>query len=306
MKPVPFTRRAALTALCLSCIATDTPPQLTEIAPGIHIRPGRTEDATAENHNAIANTGFIIGTHSVAVFDPGGSLADGQTLRRAIRARTALPIRTLILSHAHPDHMFGAGAFAQDKPDIVAHARLPAALAASGAFYRDGLNTILGPNAAGPNPNPTTQGRPTHQIDLGGRTLTLTAHPPAHSACDLTAFDLQTSTLFAGDLLFLTRLPSLDGDLKGWIALMATLQSQPAARAVPGHGPPSTPWPQAAAPQDRYLATLLRETRQAVARATPIDQAAHSVAQSERPRWQMFDDINPRNVLEAYRQLEWE
>ena len=80
----------------------------------------------------------------------------------------------------------------------------------------------------------------------------------------------------------------------------------PARHAVPGHGPASVPWPAAAAPLERYLTTLRTETRAAVAKGIPIDQAAHSVAQGERTRWKLFDDYNPRNVIEAYRQLEWE
>src|SRR5882757_9044696 len=48
------------------------------VAPGIHIRRGVDEDATAANGDAIANIGFIVGRNAVAVFDPGGSLSDGQ------------------------------------------------------------------------------------------------------------------------------------------------------------------------------------------------------------------------------------
>ncbi|MFX8366277.1 hypothetical protein ABTL85_19130, partial [Acinetobacter baumannii] len=66
---------------------------MVEVAPGIHVRQGLTEDATAGNFDAIANLGFIIGRDAVAVIDPGGSLHDGRSLRLAIRARTQLPIR---------------------------------------------------------------------------------------------------------------------------------------------------------------------------------------------------------------------
>src|SRR5882757_5202061 len=72
------------------------------VAPGIHIRRGVDEDASAANGDAIANTGFIVGRNSVAVIDPGGSLDDGQRLRARIREVTRLPLRFVLMSHVHP------------------------------------------------------------------------------------------------------------------------------------------------------------------------------------------------------------
>src|SRR5215217_2093433 len=115
----------------------------TEIAPGIHIRRGADEIASAQNQDAIANIGFIVGRESVAVLDSGGSLNDGERLRRRIREATKLPIRYVLMSHVHPDHIFGAGAFLQDKPAFVGHAQLPQALAQRGEYYRKRLEEVL-------------------------------------------------------------------------------------------------------------------------------------------------------------------
>ena len=104
----------------------------TEVASGIFFRCGVDEDATAANLGAIANIGFVIGRDAVAVFDPGGSFADGEHLLKAVRGRTRLPIRYVVLSHAHPDHVFGAQAFASEQPRFVGHEKLPGALAARG------------------------------------------------------------------------------------------------------------------------------------------------------------------------------
>src|SRR5919197_6673711 len=96
---------------CLPSIARAAAFATREIAPGIHVRRGVDEEATPGNADAIANAGFVVGQESVLVFDPGGSLADGAALRAAVRAATHLPIRHVVMSHAHPDHIFGAGAF---------------------------------------------------------------------------------------------------------------------------------------------------------------------------------------------------
>ena len=277
-----------------------------EVAAGIHIRRGVDEDATPANDGAIANIGFIVGRDSVAVMDPGGSLADGQRLRATIRRMTALPIRHVVMSHVHPDHIFGAGAFNDDHPQFVGHARLPDALARRGEYYRQGLERILGKGRAGPLVVPTVLVDERMQIDLGGRILELTAHGVAHSNCDLSVFDRQTQTLLLSDLLFVGRVASLDGSLKGWIRELGTLKGMSARRAVPGHGPPSVDWPAGSRDLERYLDTLQRETREAIARGLDINQAVRTVALAERDRWKLFDDYNGHNITQAYKELEWE
>jgi quinoprotein relay system zinc metallohydrolase 2 len=311
-----LSRRDVLLGVSACCIAGLAPPQATaaeappfstdEIAPGIHFRRGVDEDATKSNNDAIANIGFVVGHDAVAVMDPGGSLLDGLRLRATIRKATNLPIRFVVMSHVHPDHIFGAGAFVEDKPQFVGHALLPTALAQRGEYYRSRLDEILGPGKAGPVITPTMLVKDRGQIDLGGRVLEVTAHGIAHTDCDLTLLDRQTGTLLLSDLLFVERIPSLDGSLKGWLAELAKLKSIGARRAVPGHGPTGVDWPSASRDLERYLGTLQRETRQAIAKGVDIGQAAETVALSERGKWKLFDDYNGHNVTRAYKELEWD
>jgi quinoprotein relay system zinc metallohydrolase 2 len=313
----PSRRSWLLGAAYACCFASLAPPKTPaaesspppfpteEVAPGIHFRRGIDEDATKSNNGAIANIGFIVGHEAVAVMDPGGSLVDGQRLRATIRKATNLPIRFVVMSHVHPDHIFGAGAFAADEPQFVGHAFLPNALAQRGEYYRSRLDRILGPGKAGLVITPTMLVKDQAEIDLGGRILQITAHGAAHTDCDLTVLDRQTRTLLLSDLLFVERVPSLDGSLKGWLAELAELKSVPATRAVPGHGPTGVDWPEASRDLERYLGTLQRETRQAIAHGVDIRQAAETVARSERKKWKLFDDYNGHNVTRAYKELEW-
>lgn len=277
-----------------------------QVAPGIHFRRGVDEDVNPGNADAIANTGFVIGGAAVAVFDPGGSLEDGRRLRARIREVTPLPIRHVIMSHGHPDHVFGAGAFAEDRPQFIGHARLPNALAQRGEYYRATLEKVLGKGNAGPVIMPARLVADRDRIDLGGRALELTAHGVAHSDCDLSAFDPATATLLTGDLLFVGRVPALDGRLKGWQAELAKLKALPALRAVPGHGPVSVKWPAGSVDLERYLDVMLRETRIAVKRGLEISEAVLTVGRSERGRWKLFDDYQGHNVTQAFKEVEWE
>jgi quinoprotein relay system zinc metallohydrolase 2 len=309
MTPRPSRRAVLASGLCLCCLPAAGRAEWTgvvEVASGVFVRRGPDEEATAANQGGIANIGFVVGNRAVLVADPGGSLADGQRLRAEIRGRTELPIRHVVVSHVHPDHSFGAAAFVEDQPNVVGHWRLRAALAARGDFYRRRLAEVLGADAGWPVPPTQEVGEAGAELDLGGRTIRLTAHRVAHTDCDLSMLDTATGLLLPADLLFVGRVPALDGSLAGWLEECRRLRATRAARAVPGHGPVAVELAPALADLERYLGVLRDETRQAIERGEPIDRAAATAAQSERGRWALFDDYNGRNVIQAYKELEWE
>ncbi|MET3843495.1 quinoprotein relay system zinc metallohydrolase 2 [Bradyrhizobium sp. OAE829] len=300
---------ALLVVLATSTLAQAQQQELpvSEVAPGIFVHQGQTALMTGENEGATANVGFVVGESAVAVIDTGGSVREGQRLLAAIRARTGKPIRYVIYTHGHPDHVFGGAAFAGDGTEFVGHRNLPRALAARGPFYLDAFRRIMGEKSLdGVRMLPPTllvDGMV--KLDLGSRILTLRSWPAAHSDNDVTVFDEQTKTLFAGDLVFLRHIPVLDGSIRGWLAVIDELGALPAQRVIPGHGPVSE-WPGALADQRRYLETLASDVRRLVARGAPITVAADTAAASERPRWQLFDDYNARNATTAFSEIEWE
>ena len=276
------------------------------MAPGDFVRAGACEEATPANLDGIANTGFIVGSAAVAVIDPGGSLADGARLRAAIRARTALPIRYVIMTHEHPDHVFGGGAFLADHPVYVGHWRLEAGMAARRDYDHGRLAAVLGAAETGEPVPPTRLVKDHARLDLGGRVLELTAWPAAHTGDDLTVLDLSTATLWAGDLLFVGRVPALDGSLTGWLGVLDRLATLPATRAVPGHGPATVPWPQGLTDERRYLTVLARDVRASITAGQEIGPAIAAASASERGKWALFDAYNGRNATEAYKELQWE
>jgi len=288
------------------------PLHIEQVAPGVYVHIGQHKDFDDGYDGDIANIGFIVGTEAVAVIDTGGARAVGMALKEALRGITELPVRYVINTHGHPDHVFGNAAFLQSDgagpaPQLIGHVRLPDALAARRDTYLRKLRKQLGDGAATSAliaPGRTVQDRLT--LDLGQRKVELTAWPGAHTDNDLTVFDVATGTLFSGDLLFIERTPAIDGDVKGWLAAIQQLKKLPAAVVIPGHGPVTRDKNRALDRQADYLATLLRDVRASIRRGDDMTAAMTTAAASERARWQLFDVVNRRNVNALFPLLEWE
>jgi quinoprotein relay system zinc metallohydrolase 2 len=301
--------RPWMTALLLAAAGASGAADLRveEIAPGNYVHYGTHEERTRANLGDQANIGFVVGERCVAVIDTGGSLALGVALREAIRRVTPLPVCYVVLTHVHPDHLFGAAAFRADSAQFVGHAELPRALAARGKFYRSTLQRDLGDLAAGSEVVPPTllvSDRLT--LELGGRRLAVRAWPVAHTDNDLTVYDEQTATLWVSDLLFIDHTPVVDGSILGFVKVMESLAAMPARQYVSGHGRSPLPWPQVLGPQQRYLTRLVEETRQALRAKKTIQDAVEEVGYAEAGSWVNFELFHRRNVTATYTELEWE
>lgn len=290
------------------CRPASAPLDVEEIAPGVFVHLGRVEEPDRLNRGDVANIGFIEGQSAVAVIDAGSTASIGEALWRSIRLHTDKPVSHLVLTHMHPDHVFGMSVFVDAGAEVVGHARLDRALADRRDNYSDSLARLVG-EAAFLGSEVFSVDLPIEDrmtINLGQRELALRSWPTAHTGTDLTLTDIASGIMFTGDLVFDNHAPALDGSLRGWQDVLGDMREMNVTSIVPGHGDAPLDWPQAAAATERYLDVLARDTQEAIEAGERLGEAVRHVGESERVHWQLFDEFNPRNATVAYTELEWE
>ena len=295
-------------SLSLADAAAAPPFTIEQVADGDYVHFGQVALTTPENAGDVANLGVVVGNDVVAIVDTGGSVSVGQSLVAAVHALTDKPIRYVINTHDHPDHVFGNAAMPAGTA-FVGHHNLPNRLASRGPYYLRSYREQLGEAEIKTVRiiAPTLLVETETTLDLGGRMLRLTAwSPAAHTDCDLTVLDEATGVLFAGDLVFLQHIPVVDGSILGWLSVIQRLEKLPARVVVPGHGREIAPWPQALDDERQYLTILEQDTRREITGGTPLQRAVRNIANSQRKRWQLFDDYNQRNATAAFSELEWQ
>lgn len=283
---------------------------VTEVADGIFYHQGVQEDATEANKGEIANVGFIVGDNCIAVIDTGGSYVEGESLRKAIRKHSDLPICYVINTHVHPDHVLGNAAFKVTRATFIGSDKLPAAMAAREGFYETRFKEILGDAYDGAEfiaPSKLVSVGEPETRDLGDRKLTLIAYPTAHTDNDLVVIDNKTKTLWTGDLLFVERIPALDGSINGWLEVMQQLKAMNLNIVIPGHGPVlHDDWKTALDTEIHYFSLIREQLRGIINDMGTITQATEEVGLSEQDKWLLFEDYHKRNVTSAFTELEWE
>ena len=290
-------------------LASSSHVDIVEVAPGIFVHQGKHFDVDESYQGDIGNIGFIIGKNSVAVIDTGGTLAIGKSLKASIREKTSLPIKYVINTHVHLDHIYGNAAFNDKNTKFIGHSKLPEAMQFRKKFYEElnlkYLNIPVEKTIQIP-PSILIETNKSMILDLGERKIKISAYSTAHTNNDITIEDLSTGTFWAGDLLFIERTPVVDGDINGFIDILDQFMSLNIKLVIPGHGTPTKNWEAAFKKHKNYFVVLRDGIRGAIEEDLGLQEAIETVAQSEAGKWELFDVQNARNINQIYPQLEWE
>ncbi len=235
-----------------------------EIAPGVFVLWGAQEGYLSQNGGNVVNTGFIVGGREVMAVDTGSTRLYAEQMIAAIRRVTDKPIRTVVVTHHHPDHSFGIKPFKRINARVLMHPAGYALLERDGAALLQFMKALLADRWTSGTEIARPSGwlRRPKTFDLGGRAVRVTPLTGGHTPGDVIVFDEATGTLFAGDLVFHQRAPTVPhADIPVWLSHLDTLVAMEWRRLVPGHGP-LIGAPEELAPMRDYLAFLESFARQ--------------------------------------------
>ncbi len=266
--------------------------------------------ASAQNKGYMSNAGFIVTDEGVVVFDALGTPPLGAAMVAAIRKVTERPIRRVIVSHYHADHVYGLQALKDAGAQVWAHRKaeqyFTSGLAAERLEQRRrDLFPWVDEHTRIVPPDLWLDG----DIDfrLGGITFRVLYSGGAHSPEDLLMFVVEERVLFAGDLVFAGRVPFVgNADSRGWLRAMdAIIPLQPLV-VVPGHGPASRDVQRDLVLTRDYLAYLRRTMGRAVADLDAFDEAYAKTDWSGFKALPAFEAANRINAYGTYLLMEQE
>ena len=263
-----------------------------------------------ENEGFVSNSAFVITGDGVVIFDALGTPALATLLLKEIRKLTKEPIKKVIVSHYHADHIYGLQVFKDEGAEIIAPAGVIDYLNSDSANSRlEERRLSLSPwvNKDTRLVGPDKYIKSSEKFRLGDIDFTISALGSAHSEGDLTLFVEPDNVLFSGDVIFDGRIPWLgDADTVNWLETLNAIKTAKPAAIVPGHGELSTD-PQALIKLTHdYLEFVRDKMKAAVENWVTFDDAYDEVEWGNYEYLPAFFEANRRNAYQVYLSLEQE
>lgn len=310
MKTLPAPLAGLLLALALGAARAQDTPVPEPVAPGAWMVQGQSALGSSANRNFISNAGFVVTGEGVVVIDALGSPALAEELLAQIRRITPQPVRWVILTHYHADHIYGLQAFKAAGATVIAHRAAGEYLNSDTAMQRlkasrEELFPWIDENTRLVGADRWIDG-PT-SLHLGGMEFRLQPVGPSHTPEDLVVYVPALRTLFAGDLVFRGRVPFVgQADSGHWISALDTLLRQDIELVVPGHGPASRSARADLELTRDYLIHLRRTMGEAARNMEPFEEAYARADWSRFDKLPLFKAANRINAYNTYLLMEHE
>ena len=232
--------------------------------------------------------------YSVFLVTPDGIIATdpinaevAEWLKAELAARFGVPVRYLIYSHDHRDHIAGGEVF---KPEatVIAHENARA--------------TIIGEKRPTAVPDLTFSDRMT--VTLGGKSVELVYLGKSHSDNMIVMHFPEERALFTVDFISVNRLPYMnlnDAYFPEWIEAVEKVEAMDFDILVPGHGPLGTRADATAHRQ--YLQALYDAVLAAAREGQSLEEMKKSITLDEFKGFGMYDKWRELNIEGMYRQI---
>ncbi len=279
------------------------PMEVEQVSEHAYYVGGKAGIAT-DNEGFISNAGFVITDKGVVVFDTLGTPSLAAALLERIRKITDQPVKYVVVSHYHADHIYGLQVFKDLGAEIYAPQGsldyIHSETAEDRLFERQlSLKPWVNENTRIVVPDTIISGQ--KRFSLGGLDFTINYLGKAHSEGDLAMLVEQDRVLFSGDIIFEGRVPFVgNANTRHWLKTLTELETGGLTALVPGHGPASKEPASTISLTRRYLAYLRETMGAAIDDLTPFGEAYAEVDWSEFENVPAFKEANRINAYQVY------
>ena len=261
-----------------------------------------------DNAGFISNAGFIVTSDGVVVFDALGTPSLAARLLTEIRKVTKLPIRYVVVSHYHADHIYGLQVFKELGAKIIAPQGAKLYLASPVAdnlldtrrfelspWVNDSTYLII----------PDEYIEKDTVFNLGNIKFKIHLIGNAHSQGDLTLLVEPDNVLFSGDLIFEGRIPFVgQANIINWLKALNKMRDVSVSAVLPGHGPLAKDPNALINLTYGYLSLLKNKMKAAAESWTPFAEAYSKIDWAKYKHLPAFDAANRSNAYNVFLFME--
>lgn len=266
---------------------------------------GKTEVPSKENGGFMANSCYIKAKDSYILIDTGANYNFAKQAYEAMQKIEDLKVSTIIITHEHDDHWMG------------------------NSFYKDRFNsTIYAPKSINENYNENSKPRIFEILDknementkvikadvvvsdekvinISDKTIKIIPTKlTAHTKDDLIVYLPDEKVIFTGDIIMNQRVTSnRDGSVIGTLKAIDLINSYDWNTLIAGHGTITDK--KATDFTIKYFTLLKTRVLEAIEAGITADEISKVVTMNDFKDIAMFDELNSRNVFDAFRELEF-
>ena len=266
---------------------------------------GKTEVPSKENGGFMANSCYIKAKDSYILIDTGANYNFAKQAYEAMQKIEDLKVSTIIITHEHDDHWMG------------------------NSFYKDRFNsTIYAPKSINENYNENSKPRIFEILDknementkvikadvvvsdekvinISDKTIKIIPTKlTAHTKDDLIVYLPDEKVIFTGDIIMNQRVTSnRDGSVIGTLKAIDLINSYDWNTLIAGHGTITDK--KATDFTTKYFTLLKTRVLEAIEAGITADEISKVVTMDDFKDIAMFDELNSRNVFDAFRELEF-